>query len=375
MSKNKNFSAFIKFGIVGISGTIIDFLTFFLLTRFANFSIFFAASVGFSLAVVNNYFWNRVWTFDQQKSKNVRKEFFKFLIISIFGLFLTQIFLSIFIFLGVLDLVAKILTSGVVAIWNFLGNNFWTFREKNKNFSFPKKFKFEISIIIPAFNEKKRIKNTLFSVADFFKKERRNFEILVVDDGSKDDTYNFCQKIKSKIPEIEILQLKKNQGKGAAIRAGIFAANGEKNLICDADGSTPISEFLKLEKFKNKIVIGSRNLPKSKVDRSKFRNFIAKSINFFIRFFLIPGIFDTQCGFKLIEANTAREIFSRAKINRFAFDVEILVIAKYLQFSISEVPIKWSHKDGSRIRPFFDSILVIFDFLKIKFNLLAGRYF
>ncbi len=172
-------------------------------------------------------------------------------------------------------------------------------------------------------------------------------------------------------PLFRFFSLEENQGKGAALARGIAEARGEWILTLDADNATPIEEFFRLAERKGKktIVIGSRYMPMSGVTRQqpKSRFFLGKIANAIIQTLLLPGISDTQCGFKLFPQHAAKAIFSQQKINRFAFDVEALLIAKNLGYEICEIPVSWFHQKESRIRPVRDAIKTFWDLLRIIF--------
>ena len=382
--KQKEYFVFIRYAIVGISGTIIDFLTFVLLRH--NFSFFqdhilLANSCGFILAVINNFWWNKIWTFED-KSNNYKKQFSKFLIVSLAGLALSNFF--IFLFVKILKInpeLSKIITSGIVMFWNFLANKLWTFR-KEKKYSFKieeeNNFTFELSIIIPAYNEEKRLPQTLASIDKFLRKEKINAELIVVSDGSSDGTEEVVQKLKNEVSNLNLISYKQNQGKGYAVKMGVVSARGKLILFLDADNSTPIEEFLKLKnKIKNyDIVIGSRKTENSdvKIAQPLYRVLLGRFGNFLIRIFLIDNISDTQCGFKLFRHNVAQEIFARQTIYGWGFDMEILAIAKLFNLSIAEVGVSWINSTQSRFRPIKDAYKTFLELIKIKMNLWMGRY-
>lgn len=238
-----------------------------------------------------------------------------------------------------------------------------------------KKKLIELSVVIPAFNEEKRIKNTLIAVRDFIEREKIRAEIIVVNDGSSDKTKEIVKEFERKIPNLELVDLHKNHGKGFAVKKGVEASNGKFILFTDADNSTPIEEYKKLLTrrlvSKANIAIGSRYLRDSnvRIKQSKYRILLGRAGNFIIRLFLINGISDTQCGFKLFENKVAREIFHLQKINRFAFDVEALVIADNLGYKIVEVPVSWFNSSESRVRPIKDVLRTLRDFVYIKLNI------
>lgn len=377
----REFLVFFKYGVVGVSGTIIDVAALWLLVEFVPFfenRILLAASLSFVLAVVNNFWWNKHWTF-QDRSKNYRKQFIKFLIIALIGLLLTNI--SMYLFVEVLliwYIFAKLMTSAVVMLWNFLGNKMWTFKAKDLSIKIPKKFEHDLTIVYPAYNEERRIKDTLILTDNFIRKNKINAEIIVVSDGSKDGTNKVINSLQKEIKNLKFIEYFPNRGKGFAVRTGVENALGKTILFSDADNSTPIEEYLKLreEIKKNEVVIGSRYVKNSdiKIKQPLYRRFISRVGNFLIQAFLVDGVSDTQCGFKLFQHVPAKKIFGRQKINGFGFDMELLTIAKSLDYKIKEVPVSWYNSADSRVRPVRDGIKTLFELILIKLNLWSGRY-
>ena len=376
----QQFLPFLKYCVVGTLGTAIDILTVYLLAvRFPIMHPIAAATIGFFLAVTNNFLLNKSWTFNNH-SRNYRKLGIKFLLVSLVGLVLTWAFMYLFYEVyGIDPVLAKAITSVIVLSWNFFANKHWTFCGKKLDLNIPKEFPFELSIVIPAYNEENRIKNTLIIIKDFLESHAIKAEIIVVSDGSSDGTVAVVRKLKDKIPQLKVIANKQNRGKGFAVKTGVKASQGEYILFTDADNSTPIEEYLELKKRTrgNDIVIGSRWLRHSKVKRkqSQLRIFIGRFGNGIIRMFLIDGIADTQCGFKLFSHEAAKQVFSRQKVNGFGFDVELLVIAKSLHYRIAEVPVSWFNSVESRFRPVRDALRTFLDLIYIKLNLWSGRYF
>jgi len=367
--------------MVGAIGTFVDLGALYILVEALAVPVLTATTISFVLAVMNNFVLNKIWTF-QNKSKNYRKLFIKFLIVSVIGLGLTLGCMYIFVHvLFIWYMFAKAITSVIVLVWNFFGNKIWTFKIKEKSLDIIENFPFEYSIIIPAYNEGNRIKNTLLIIDNYIKEKHLSTEIIVVDDGSKDQTVKIVEKLMEKIPNLKIETYTRNRGKGFAVKTGVFSSKGKYILFTDADNSTPIEELEKLRKAMDKtkanLSIGSRYIEGSKIQIKQpgYRILIGRIGNFLIRLFLIDNIQDTQCGFKLFEHRAAKEIFSFQKVKRFGFDMEALVVAESLGYKIAEVPVSWFNSVESRLRPIKDSMITLKDLIYIKINLWSGRYF
>lgn len=232
-----------------------------------------------------------------------------------------------------------------------------------------------LSIIIPVYNEERKIADTLLSLLEFLKYHRLEAEIIMVDDGSTDRTLWIAERF---IKLIKIIPVYPNKGKGFAIKTGVTAASGDLVLFMDADLATPLTEIPKiLKKIINEnadIVIGSRGLVRNQVKRTLFRS-IAGKIFVLISHLLIPLPHkDTQCGFKIFRREVAKEIFNRAKISRWAFDMEILFLARKMGLKVLEMPVVWREMAGSKVRMFRDAILMTKDLLAIRFFDLSRKY-
>ncbi len=239
-------------------------------------------------------------------------------------------------------------------------------------------YKYKFSIIIPAYNEKDRILGTLNNIYKYFK--GKNSEIIIVDDGSTDNTASFIEYEKENIANnIKTISYQPNQGKGYAVKTGVEKAQGEFILFTDADNSTPIEEFAKLDtgiKQGFDIAIGSRYLKNSavKIKQSILRILIGRLGNLLIQLLLVKNIKDTQCGFKLFKNKIAKNIFSKQTIYGWGFDMEILVIAQLFKYKIIEIPVDWYNSSASKFSPVKDTLQTLSELIKIKINLITGKY-
>jgi dolichyl-phosphate beta-glucosyltransferase len=230
-----------------------------------------------------------------------------------------------------------------------------------------------ISIIIPAYNEEKRISGNLPIISDYIQSLGYPYEIIIVDDGSSDKTKDIATQATGYIPNSLLISYTPNQGKGHAVRTGIMASKGDLVAFTDVDLSAPIDELKKLLDAINDgsdIAIGSRALPASElaVRQPLYRELGGKFLNLIIRTLAVPGIKDTQCGFKLFDGELARKVFSKTILNGWSFDVEALYLYRKLGAKIAEVPIKWSHAEGSKISPISAGFKMIADIIYMRLH-------
>ncbi len=228
---------------------------------------------------------------------------------------------------------------------------------------------------------KGRLPATLESVYLFLSQSSHSFEILVVDDGSLDATCEVVHEFAAHNDGLRLVSYAPNQGKGCAVRTGMLAARGDYLLMNDADGSSPIEEVDKLlAALKNgaDVAIGSRakeDAQRSSVGRlRKHRTYIGNTFNLIVQRLLLPGIQDTQCGFKLFRRDVAQDIFSVARLNGYAFDVELLYIAKLHNYKIAEVAINWNNTEGSKVNVLTDSPRMLIEVLRITGGAWTGSY-
>jgi dolichyl-phosphate beta-glucosyltransferase len=232
-----------------------------------------------------------------------------------------------------------------------------------------------LSIVIAAYNEENRIGESLLKIKRYFDGQDTDYEIIVVDDGSTDNTRQVAADYKSEITNLKIISYPVNKGKGYALRQGVFASKGDAVLLTDADLSTPIDELARLLPLisdqQYDVVIGSRALEPNKILKKQpwWRQGMGKTFNRIVKLLVLDGFNDTQCGFKLFSGAAAGVLFKHARVNRFAYDVEILAMAKMKGFRISEVSVRWINSPESKVNPIFDSLQMLFDLIKIRMRM------
>jgi len=235
-----------------------------------------------------------------------------------------------------------------------------------------------LSVVIPTYNEERRIGRTLVIVREFLDSQNYPYEVIVVDDGSKDTTCSIVKIISESWLYIRLIANPINRGKGAVVKQGILNAQGKYILFTDADNATPIEQVKKLLEFvpHYQIVIGSRHCPGAKIHipQARHRILLSRASNLLIRLLAVPGVYDTQCGFKLFERNAGKMIFSNVKLERFGFDFEALVIANHLGYRLKEVGIEWYNDPESKVRAGRESLRTLRDLLRVKLNLMRGVY-
>ncbi len=233
-----------------------------------------------------------------------------------------------------------------------------------------------VSVVVPAYNEESRIGATLTRMSAYFQAQPYRVEILVVDDGSTDGTRDVVKELAAAHPEIFLLTYAENRGKGHAVRYGVLHSQGDRVLFSDADLATPIEEIEKLYAALDAgsaIAFGSRDVEGSQLEKrqSFVREFGGKTFNKLVQLIAVPGIHDTQCGFKLFTRDAAQKIFALCQVDQYAFDVEVLYLAlRVYKMPIAEVPVRWAHQEGSKVRFARDAVRM----LKTLFKIRCTRY-
>ena len=235
------------------------------------------------------------------------------------------------------------------------------------------------SIIIPAYNEGARLDATLNKVLHYVAQQKWDAEVIVVNDGSRDNTVEIVHDYMQKNPVLRLLENPGNRGKGYSVRNGMMHARGEVLLFSDADLSSPIEEAPKLLAAIAEgadIAIGSRWMQSELQTQRQplYRQFFGRIFNLMLRLILGLQFKDTQCGFKAFTRCSAQAIFPQQKIERWGFDPELLYLAKKYEFKIVEIPVAWAHSTGTRISPLRDGTRMVLEMLKIRWNALTGKY-
>jgi len=410
----KTFYQLIKFSEVGILNTIIDFGMLNLLVGITGITqgrgIIILNTLSFLIAVTNSYFWNKLWTFEI-KEKSTGKEFSHFLIISIIGIginttivYFGTTFISPVagVSRGTWINIIKVVATALSMVWNFLGYKLLVFKEKrwekNIQISYSSGFSGDlaqpnpktklISIVIPQYNEEDNLrKGVLEQINSYLKTRNSPWEVIIVDDGSTDNSFNLAKEFVQKHPNFKLIRIK-HGGKAVALNAGIQEAKGDILLIADMDQSTPLKEIEKLLPYFEQgfdIVIGSRG--KNRKGFSLHRKLASSIFRIIRKTFILRQIDDTQCGFKAFKADCIKFLFPQLESVKevkevtgwhvTAFDVELLFMAKQLGYKIKEVPVEWINKDESitKNRKFIsESIDMAKQIVNVRFQWLRGKY-
>lgn len=238
-----------------------------------------------------------------------------------------------------------------------------------------------LSIVVPAYNEAARLPNTLQRMQEYLLQRPFSSEIIVVLDGPTDATLDIVRSVARDVPQLKILDRKDNRGKGYTVKEGMLAAKGEVRLFCDADNSTDIAHFDKMKPLFDQgydVVIASRNakdVPEALqvVSQAWYKRAIGRLGNRIVQIAVVPGIWDTQCGFKAFRAEAAERIFAQTTIDGWGFDIEVLALAQRLGYKIGIVSARWLNDDRSHVK-LSDYFHVLGDTFTVRRNLLSGKY-
>lgn len=230
----------------------------------------------------------------------------------------------------------------------------------------------ELSVVVPCLNEESRLPGSLATAYAFLEASGRSYEIVVVDDGSRDRTPELIREARAAHPTVRGVVLADNRGKGRALAEGVAITTGEVVLLSDADFSAPISELPKLEEAIARgadVAIGSRaKWGAREVDQPLHRRAMGKGFNLMVQALLLPGLWDTQCGFKLFRGPVARDLFGRLRTDGFAYDVEVLYEARRSGLTVSEVPVRWINSPTTRVQAVRHSREMLMDLIRIRFG-------
>lgn len=234
-----------------------------------------------------------------------------------------------------------------------------------------------LSLVIPAYNEEQRLPGTLKQVFAFLQAQPYTFEVVIVENGSQDRTLQVAQEYASRYPQLRVMS-EPRRGKGGAVRAGMLAALGKYRFMCDADLSMPIAEinrFLPPVLSDFDIAIASREAPGAvRYNEPAYRHLVGRVFNLMIRVLALPGLNDTQCGFKCFRGDLVEDVFRRQTISGWSFDIEVLFIARQRGYHIVEMPIPWYYTQDSKVQVLRDSLKMGLDLIKIRLNALRGVY-
>jgi glycosyltransferase involved in cell wall biosynthesis len=236
-----------------------------------------------------------------------------------------------------------------------------------------------LSIVLPVYDEGRTLEATFGALLPFLDGLGRTFEVVCVNDGSTDDSAAKLARAAERDPRVRVLDLSRNRGKGAAVRAGMLAARGDLALFMDADLSTPLEEIPRalgaLESGYD-VVLGNRRSPGSRITRRqpKLREFFGRGFTLLTRLALAPGVQDFTCGFKGFTREAARAVFERSTLNGWAFDAELVVIAQEQDLRLVQVPVLWRHEDDTKVRLVNAILVSLVDLARIFAMRLGGRY-
>ena len=234
-----------------------------------------------------------------------------------------------------------------------------------------------LSLVIPAYNEEARISETLQRVISYLEGRSYSWEVLVADDGSSDGTGSLVAEVAATQPNLRLISLS-HRGKGWAVKNAMLAATGEYRVLCDADLSVPIEQVERLLPPQAQgidIALGSRAAEGAKrIGEPARRHLMGRIYNALVRTIAVAGIQDTQCGFKCYRGEVVPVLFQQQTMDGFAFDVEVLFLARKAGMTLREIPVDWYYRENSKVRAFRDSVAMTLDLLRIRWRHLRGRY-
>jgi dolichyl-phosphate beta-glucosyltransferase len=234
-----------------------------------------------------------------------------------------------------------------------------------------------LSVVVPAYNEERRLAATLRTLRDFLKEQPWDWEVRLIDDGSDDRTAEIAESFSASEPRV-IVQREPHRGKGGTVKAGLLAARGGYRFICDADLSMPVTElprFLPPALSNFDVAIGSREGSGARrVSEPFHRHLMGRLFNYAVQLMALPGIQDSQCGFKMFTAAAVDAIFPFVTVDGWAFDVEVLTIARLRRLRIVEVPIEWHYREESRLSMLGDGLTMLGQIFRIKWRAIRGQY-
>jgi len=230
-----------------------------------------------------------------------------------------------------------------------------------------------LSVVIPAYNEEQRLPRTIEHIERYLDGRGVNYELILVDDGSADGTRQVMDEAAARNPRVRLEALPSNRGKGRALAAGVAVARGDEVLVTDADLSTPIEELEKLEaalKAGAGVAIGSRSVKGSRIEVQQpiYRVLMGKAFNLIVQIALLPGIWDTQCGFKLFRADVAQPVFAALTTDGFGYDPEVLFLAKRRGVRIAEVPVVWRNSAPTKVMAIRSSFDMFKHVVRVRFK-------
>lgn len=228
-----------------------------------------------------------------------------------------------------------------------------------------------LGVVIPAYNEEPRIEATLHRLSEYLQEkegEGWSWAVLVVSDGSTDRTVEIVEEFAQRDPRFHVHAYRPNRGKGCAVRTGMMLLDAEWLLLCDADLATPIEEVEKLFAAGTPVAIGSRALDRKLLEARQpfYREWAGRAFNKAVQLLGVPGLKDTQCGFKLFRGDVAKRVFSRCRLDSYGYDFEALMLARAFGYEIAEVPVRWRHQEGSKVKLLRDGFRMLWDLLLLR---------